>query len=163
MLKKIYRLFKFVILSMVWTLVFLNVARVLIYYGWSFNILSVKQWNMIVQYWNSDGVISGFSDISFFVVLLVALVLWLYGLRKVNEINYLRLFMKPLEYIANRDLKKYEKQDTRIVIKNISVGEKITVEDIIKNKIKQEKINMSKDADSLRQSISEKIIQSKEQ
>jgi hypothetical protein len=118
---------------------------------------------MIVQYWNNNGVISGFSDISFFIVLILTLVIWIWGIRKVNKINYLKLFIKPLEYIANREIKKYENVDTHVVIKNISVGEKLTIEDVIKDRIKQEKANVAKDADSLRKNITEKIIKRKEQ
>lgn len=163
MIKKIGRLIKFVLLSLIWTIVFLNVSRLLIYYIWKFNILNTKQWSMIVQYWNNNGVISGFSDISFFIVLILTLVIWIWGIRKVNKINYLKLFIKPLEYIANREIKKYENVDTHVVIKNISVGEKLTIEDVIKDRIKQEKANVAKDADSLRKNITEKIIKRKEQ
>ena len=52
--------------------------------------------------------------------------------------------------------------DTHVVIKNISIGEKLTIEDVIKDRIKQEKASVSKDADSLRKNISQKIMQSKE-
>ena len=68
-----------------------------------------------------------------------------------------------MEYFANREIKKYENIDTHVVIKNISVGEKMTIEDVIKDRIKQEKANVAKDADALRKNISEKIIQRKEQ
>ena len=89
--------------------------------------------------------------------------MWLWGIRKVNKIKYSRLFLKPLEYFANRDIKKYENIDTHVVIKNISVGEKLTVEDIIKERIKNEQTSKAKDAEDLRKTISEKIIQRKEQ
>ena len=163
MIKKLGRLIKFVLLSFVWTIVFLNISRLLIYYIWKFNVLNPKQWNMIGQYWNNHGVISGFSDISFFIVLILSIVIWIWGIRKVNKINYFKLFIKPLEYIANREIKKYENVDTHVVIKNISVGEKLTIEDVIKDRIKKEKASVAKDADSLRKNITEKIIQRKEQ
>lgn len=69
----------------------------------------------------------------------------------------------PLNYIANRDLKKYEQEDTHVVIKNIKVGEKISVEDLIQERIKQEQTDNVKESDEMRRNISEKIINRKEQ
>ena len=60
------------------------------------------------------------------------------------------------------EIKKYENLDTHVIIKNISIGEKMTLEDVIKDRIKQEKTNVSKDADALRKHISQKIMQRKE-
>ena len=163
MIKKIARLLRFLILAFVWTFLFWSFARFVMKMIWQFDIFSMKQWRVIVDYWNGYGVISGFSDFSFFIVLLIVFVLWLYGIRKVNKINYINLLIKPIEYINNRSMKKYEKNDVHVVIKNISVGEKISIEDVIKDRIRQEKTSVAKDAEALRKNISEKIIQRKEQ
>ena len=69
----------------------------------------------------------------------------------------------PLNYIANRDLKKYEQEDTHVVIKNIKVGEKISVEDLIQERMKREQTDNVKESDEMRRNISEKIINRKEQ
>ncbi len=163
MIKKITRAVKHVILWFVWTVLFISLSRIIIYYIWKFNILSLKQWQVIKQYWNNNGVISGFSDISFFVALILVFVIWFIGMRNVNKIKYGPLLLKPIEYFANKEIKKYENMDTHVVIKNMAVGEKMSVEDIIKERIKQEKANVAKDADVLRQNVIEKIIQRKEQ
>jgi hypothetical protein len=163
MIKKIARLVRFLILVFVWTLLFWSVARFVMKLIWRFDIFSMKQWSVIVDYWNNNGVIAGISDFSFFIVLLMVFVLWLYGIHKVNKINYINMLIKPIEYINNRSMKKYEKNDVHVVIKNISVGEKISIEDVIKDRIRQEKNIVAKDAEALRKSISEKIIQRKEQ
>ena len=161
MLKKIGKFIRFLLLSSVWTIVFFTLSRLLMRMVWEFDILSLKQWNVIVEYWNNNGVITG-SDYILFVALIAIIVIWIIGLRKVNSINYLKLLLKPIEYFANREIQKYENIDTHVVIKNISVGEKLTIEDVIKDRIKQEKAAIAKDADSLRKSISQKIMQSKE-
>lgn len=163
MIKKIWRFIKFLTLSAIWTYVFLGTARFAMWKIWKFDIFSLKQWKVISDYWNNNGVISGASDFSFFIVLIIVFVLWILGISRVNKIKYRNLFLKPLEYFANREIKKYENIDTHVVIKNISVGEKMTIEDVIKDRIKQEKANVAKDADALRKNISEKIIQRKEQ
>ncbi|MBQ7303380.1 MAG: hypothetical protein IJW75_00475 [Alphaproteobacteria bacterium] len=163
MIKKIARAVKHVILWFVWTVLFINLSRIIIYYIWKFNILSLKQWKMIKQYWDNNGVISGFSDISFFIALILVFVIWFIGMRKVNKIKYGQLLLKPIEYFANKEIKKYENIDTHVVIKNISVGEKISIEDVIKDRINQEKANSVKGAEELRKNVIEKIIQRKEQ
>ena len=49
------------------------------------------------------------------------------------------------------------------MIKNIKVGEKISVEDLIQERIKQEQTDNVKESDEMRRNISEKIINRKEQ
>ena len=163
MIKKIGRIAKFLILAYVWTVLFLGLSRLMLKLIWKFDILSIKQWRVIAEHWNSGGSIRGVSDFSLFITLVIIVVFWLVGIRKVNKINYLKLFMKPIEYLNNRSMRKYENLDTHVVIKNISVGEKLSVEDLIKDRINQEKVNVAKDAEALRKNISEKIIQRKEQ
>lgn len=162
-MKKIAKAIKFIILASVWSFIFIGFSRFLLNMVFKFDFLSHTQWKAIAEYWNKGGVVRDFSDYMFFVSLIIVFVLWLWGIRKVNKIKYSRLFLKPLEYFANRDIKKYESIDTHVVIKNISVGEKLTVEDIIKERIKNEQTSKAKDAEDLRKTISEKIIQRKEQ
>ena len=163
MIKKIAKFIRFLILAFVWTILFWSLSRMLMKIIWQFDIFNMKQWQVIVDYWNNNGVISGTSDFSFFIAFVVVFVLWLLGIRKVNKINYINMLIKPIEYISNRKMKKYEKIDNHVVIKNISVGEKVNIEDVIKDRIRQEKNNVAKDAEMLRKNISEKIIQRKEQ
>lgn len=163
MIKKLWRMIKFLTLTTIWTVAFLGMSRAIMRLVWKFDILSIKQWKVIAEYWNNNGVISGWFDIGFFIVLIIVFVIWIWGIRRVNKIKYGRILLKPIEYFSNREIKKYENIDTHVVIKNISVGEKMTIEDVINDRIKQEKSNVAKDADALRKSISEKIIQRKEQ
>ena len=163
MIKKIAKFIRFLILAFIWTVFFWTLVRYIMKLIWDFDVLNMKQWSIIADYWNNNGVIAGFSDFSFFIALFMVFILWLWGMLKVNKINYLKLLIKPFEYLHNRGMKKYENIDTHVVIKNISVGEKISIEDVIKDRIKQEKVNVAKDAEALRRNISEKIIQRKEQ
>lgn len=162
-MKKIAKAIKFIILASVWSFVFIGLSRYLLNKFFKFDFLSQTQWKAIAEYWNKGGVVRDVSDYMFFASLIVVFVLWLWGIRKVNKIKFSRLLIKPLEYFANRDIKKYESIDTHVVIKNISVGEKLTVEDIIRERIKSEQTAKAKDAEDLRKTISEKIIQRKEQ
>lgn len=162
MFNKLLKTIRFAVLSMFWTSIFYYIARLVVKSIYGFDILNLKQWKIIAKYWNNNGVISGISDISFFIVLIIIFIVWIVGLVKINKIKYSKIMIKPLEYLANREIKKYENLDTHVVIKNISIGEKMTLEDVIKDRIKQEKTNVSKDADALRKHISQKIMQRKE-
>lgn len=162
MFKKLLKLLRLILVGVVWTSAFVLAARLLMIYLWHFDILYKKQWTVLAGFWNNNGVIAGFADYMFFVTLVVLFIVWIWGWRYFYKANYLKLLMSPIAYIANYKLKKYENIDNHIIIKNISVGEKLSVEDFIQNRIKQEKNNPTKEADLLRRNISEKIIQRKE-
>lgn len=163
MLKKIAALIKFLLTAAVWTAAFLLMARYLLIFVWHFDIFYPAQWDVVRGYWNSNGVIMGAADYMFFITLLVLAVVWLFGLRYFYKMKYSRLVLAPLEYIADYPLKKYQNTDSHVVIKNISVGEKLKLEDIIQERIKKEKPKTTRESDNLRDSISEKIIRRKGQ
>lgn len=116
-------------------------------------------------FWNGNGVIIGISDYMLFVTLFFLMLFWFFILLFLCRLNYFKLLLKPIEYISNREIKRYEQTNNQIVLKNMSVAEKITIEDVIKERIQQEKKQDKKvkEADYLRQNISEKIIKKKEQ
>ena len=163
MLKKIIKTIRALIIGIIWTSALLYVARLLMIYIWKFDIFYTKQWSVVKRFWNSNGVIEDASDYAFFLSLLLILIVWLVGWIKLCRLDYAKLVVAPLNYIANRDLEKYEQIDTHVVIKNIKVGEKISVEDLIQERIKQEQTDNVKESDEMRRNISEKIINRKEQ
>lgn len=163
MLKKIIKTIRALFIGIIWTSALLYVARLLMIYIWKFDIFYVKQWSVVKRFWNNNGVIDDASDYAFFLSLLLILIIWIVGGVKLCRLNYAKLMIAPLNYIANRDLKKYEQEDTHVVIKNIKVGEKISVEDLIQERIKQEQTDNVKESDEMRRNISEKIINRKEQ
>ena len=78
--------------------------------------------------------------------------------------DYLKILMMPVNYIANYEIKKYEKEDKHVTFKNIAIAEKMTIEDVIQERIQKEKeTEHIKEADQLRKNISEKIIKRREQ
>lgn len=165
MLKKIFKIFKFIIIGGIWTLVFLCFSRLLMVKIWQFDIFYKKQWEVMKGFWNGNGVIIGISDYMLFVTLFFLMLFWFFILLFLCRLNYFKLLLKPIEYISNREIKRYEQTNNQIVLKNMSVAEKITIEDVIKERIQQEKKQDKKvkEADYLRQNISEKIIKKKEQ
>lgn len=163
-MKKIGAIFKFAVTGVLWSGAFVWLARLLIRQIWNFDILYRKQWQVISRYWNDNGVIVGASDYLFFLTLILLFVVWLWVWRRLYRADYIKMLLAPLEYINNYQLRKYEQNETHVVLKNMSVGEKLTVEDVIKARIKKEeqapRANVSQD---LRQGISQKIIQRKEE
>lgn len=164
MIKKILKFFKFFVVGVVWTPAFLYLARWLMIWIWQFDIFYKKQWVVMAGFWNNNGVIIGFSDYMLFTALLVLILLWILGWRFFYKADYLKILMIPVNYIANYEIKKYEKEDKHVTFKNIAIAEKMTIEDVIQERIQKEKDKEHiKEADQLRKKISEKIIKRKEQ
>lgn len=162
MLKKLLRVLKAVIIGLIWTAAFFYICRVLLIYVWHFDIFSRNQWIVISGYWNNNGVIMSASDYLFFLTLFALMIVWVLGWRVFYKMNYLKFLLAPVNFIINYQLNKYESDDTRVVIKNLKVAEKKSVEDIIQERMKQEKASEVKESQQLRKNISEKIIRRKE-
>ncbi len=164
MLKKIFKIVKLFIIGGLWTLLLACFIRWIMIRIWQFDIFYKKQWSVIAGFWNNNGIIIGASDYMLFVVLLLSLIIWICGWILFYKVSYVSILTKPINYIADRAIKKYETQDNHIVFKNISVAEKTTLEDIIQERIQKEKNKeLIKEAEHLRKNISEKIIKRKEQ
>jgi len=163
MLKKILALFKLLVTGALWTFSFAYAVRWLLIFVWKFDPFYKKQWAVVANYWNNNGVIMSVSDYMFFLTFFVAILIWLVGWRFFYKTDYVRLLTAPILYVANYSLKKYENEDKHVVIKNIAIGEKITLEEVIQGKIKSEKTQDHHESKQLRQNITEKIIKRKEQ
>lgn len=131
---------------------------------WNFNFFSEKQWRMVSSFWNANGTIKGLSDYMLFVTLLLIVVVWFSGFKYFYKVSYIRLLLKPFEYFSKKQIEKYSKEGKHVVIKNLIVGEKITLDELIEEKIKAEdKEKPVKESEALRQNISQKIIERKGQ
>ena len=131
-------------------------------YIWNFDLFDVSRWKFISEFWQRNGTISGFSDYMFFLSLLVIVIVWIRGWKKFYKIQYVKALLKPFEYFSKKQIEKYSKEDKHVVIKNLTVGEKITIDDLIAEKIKEEeKTPKTKESENLRQGILQKIIQRK--
>lgn len=162
MLQKLGKLIKFLIVSVLWSVVWLTLTQKVIVKIWNFNFLETSQWRFVSEFWRRNGTFYGKSDYLLFLSLLIILILWGIGLYKLYKVNYVRLFLKPLEYFSNRQIEKYAEENKRVVIKNLVVGEKITIDDLIAEKIhEEEKEPKIKESEALRQNISQKIIERK--
>jgi|GEM_PF-6382274 len=163
MFKKIGHLLKFLIIGVLWSTFWVALTQQIVLRIWNFNYISLKQWQMVRAFWQQNGVIKGLSDYMLFITLLVVLLVWYFGFKKLYHTDYVKLFLRPFEYFNKKQIEKYESEGKHVVIKNLVVGEKMTVEDLINQKIKEEKsaLPAQKESEVLRHNISQKINKQK--
>ena len=164
MFKKLLKFIKFIFVGSVWSAFWLVLMQRVMIFIWNFNFFSKNQWRMVASFWNANGTIKGLSDYMLFITLLLVVVVWFFGFRYFYKVGYGRLLLKPFEYFSGKQIEKYSKEGKHVVIKNLVVGEKITLDELIDEKIKAEDKNKQmKESESLRQNISQKIIERKGQ
>lgn len=163
MIKNILKFIRFWAIGFMWTGIYGYLVRLFLIKFWQFDILYRKQWIVIKGFWNSNGVIHGVSDYLLLVSMFILLLIWGWGWYRLYKINYGKKLVGFVNYISGRGLKKYEESAEHVVIKNLKVGEKLTVEDVIQDRIKQEKTEKSQEAGDLRKKVSEKIVNYREQ
>lgn len=163
MFKKLLKFLRFLLIGAVWSVGFGYVVRMLVVKLWKFDVFYKKQWEVIAQFWENNGVIVGASDYMLFVVLLLSLGVWIWGWRRLVKVDYISIILWPLKYISDKQVEKYQNSGKRVVFKNMGIAEKKTIEDVIEERIKQESGEKSvKESEQLRKNISEKIIRRKD-
>lgn len=163
MVKKTFKLIRFLLIGAIWAGIYGNIVRFVLIKFWQFDILYRKQWIVVEGFWNNNGVIYGMSDYLLLVSMFILLLIWIWGWYKLYKVNYGKKILGLINYISNRGLEKYEENSQHIVIKNLKVGEKMTIEEVIQDRIKQEHNEKREGAQDLRKKISEKINNYKEQ
>lgn len=131
-------------------------------YFWNFDFISLRHWQTIVSFWNANGTIRGVSDYMLFATLLFILIVWYKGLKYFYRLSYGKLLIRPFEYFSKKQIEKYESSGKHVVIKNLIVGEKMTLDELVEEKIKAEDAKQTqKESQNLRESISKKITERK--
>jgi len=159
---KILKFLKFMIVFCCWSVAWLVAMRCVVMYFWNFDFMSAGHWKMVASFWNANGTIKGISDYMLFLTLCAVVVIWFIGLRRLYRKDYIKMLLKPFEYFSKKQIEKYGAESKHVVIKNLTVGEKMTVDDLIEEKIKEEENHPSqKQSQNLREKIVEKIIERK--
>ncbi|MBO4285318.1 MAG: hypothetical protein J5895_03705 [Alphaproteobacteria bacterium] len=162
MLQRIGKLIKFVLICVLWSAFWLALTRQIVLAVWNFDYASKAQWHFVGEFWRRNGTIQSFSDYMLFLTLFLIALLWYKGLKHLYQTDYAKFFLKPFEYFSKKQIEKYENESKHVVIKNLVVGEKMTLDELIDEKIKEENAAQSlKEADNLRQTLSQKIIERK--
>lgn len=158
-MKKITKGLKFIFSGAAATALCLYIARRLLVYVWTFDIFSAKQWEVISNYWNGYGVISSGTDYLFFATLFLVILFWVWLWRYLYNLNLLNAFATIYRFFADRDVRKFEDEDSHVVIKNLSSHEKKTIEDVIQERLAAKDENKDKEplAQRIRQQIAQKF------
>ena len=164
MVKKIGKFIKFVLVLFFWSAAWLSLMRFIMIRIWNFDFFSPVPWMKIYAYWNKGGVIKGGFEYMIFVTLLITVILWYIGLKRLYHTDFIGIFSKPFAYFSQKQISKFESENKHIALKNLVVGEKITLDDLIEEKIKEEgNKQLQRESQSLRENISKKITERKGQ
>ena len=164
MFKKLLKLIKFLFVLVLWSAVWLLIMRELMIHVWNFDLISPTSWQTISVYWNKGGTIKNANDYMLFITIIFVAVMWYIGLKRLYRVNFARLFLKPFEIFSKKQIAKFESESKHVALKNLVVGEKITLDDLIEEKIKEEgNQQVQKESQNLRENISKKITERKGQ
>ena len=155
------KLFKASVVGIIWSYIYIFATELLLYYLWNFDYLSPQDWHTINTFWEHGGVIKTWKDYLFLLSLLVIIPLWFWGWKYLYRQNYAEILLWPLNAYNRHIIKRYGSESKRILLKNI--GTSVKVEEEMKQKTAAIKPIEWKEADKVRQAVSEKIISSQKQ
>jgi len=98
--------------------------------------LAIGTYKGLSEYWNRGGVLKG-KDIVMLLTIFAYLPLCAYGCYKLYHYKYMRLLTVPLNKILNSGYDDYVAPDVNI--KNLKIEEKKTLEQIVQERLEQEK------------------------
>ena len=158
MKKKLLKLTRTLLILAIWTFVYTYCVRFLVLKAWQFDILSQKSWNVLQTFWSSGGVIKTGKDYLFAFSLLLIIPIWYIGLKKFLKVGIITVLLSPV-YLFNKVFASKEDEMSHVKLKNMGISKKVSVEDIISEKMAQ--INKDKSdvshAKDIRKSIKDKL------
>lgn len=163
-MKKILKFFKFLFVLAFWSALWLSLMRLVMKHIWNFDLFSPASWQTILVFWDKGGIIRTLYDYMLFITILAVIIIWYIGLKRLYHTDFIRIILKPFAYFSQKQITKFENESKHIALKNLVVGEKITIDDLIEEKIKEEgNKQVQKESQSLRENISKKITERKGQ
>lgn len=155
---------KFCFVGIIWSAILFSVFDFILQIIWNFSLFNLSDWKLLNTFWNTGGAIRSFADYVFALALLAILPIWVLGWKKALKIKIIPLLMKPLDWFAAKQIEKYEKNSSRIVLKNMGTSvKKESDEDEIKAELKkiEKDLDNAKLTAQIRNSISNKISDTK--
>ncbi len=157
MLKKILKLIKFLIVGIIWTIVFFKLVNFILDYFWNFNLLSAQSWQLINSYWEAGGVIRTWQDYLLLFIFVLYIPLWLWGWKKCYHIDYIQLLLEPFALYNKKTLENYEKDISKLKIKNMGTKLMKAEEELEMKSKPKEPIRTDEEVNKIRQAVAEKI------
>lgn len=158
MIKKLFKILKAAIIGIIWTFVFVYTAQATMISVWNFDILNMRDWQVINTFWESGGKIKTGKDYVFVGMLLALIPLWFWGWRFFCRLSFIKILLFPITWYNNRMIRKYGENTPRIILKNMGVNKnKPNMEEIIEQRLKASAKPREKETGKIRRSIQEKI------
>lgn len=158
MIRKLFKILKAAIVGAVWTVVFVYAARIIMISIWNFDILNMRDWQVINTFWESGGKIKTGRDYLFVGMLLALIPLWFWGWRFFYRLSFVKILLFPITWYNNRMIRKYGENMPRIILKNMGAAKsKPNMEEIIEQRLKESAKPREKETGKIRRSIQEKI------
>ncbi len=158
MIKKIFKILKVLLVGAVWSFVYVYTAETVMIAAWNFDILNLRDWQVINTFWESGGKIKTGKDYLFVGMLLALIPLWFWGWRLFCRVSYIKILLFPLTWYNNRMIKKYGENTPHITLKNMGMTQsKPNMEEIIEQRLKETAKPREKETGKIRRSIQEKI------
>ena len=161
-MKKVYKIFRFTLIGFVWTYLFLVLTNHIMFRLWNFNFMSFRSWNLFFGFFHTDWALKTRDDYIFLLMLFALPFLWILGWLKVLKIDYLSIFLYPINAYNHYIINKYGHDSSRIVLKNLKSRQKMIEE--IKSKIESIRPAKTKEVSNIRAEVQkqlEKLNQSK--
>jgi len=162
MIKKFFHFICFIAAGLGWSALLGLIYKIGFAYFYHIDILSPKTYKVFSLYWNSGGVLKQ-KDLLMFFILFLYIPLCCFGWYKFYYFKFATLVTKPLNWLANLGSGKYQVKDVNI--KNLKVEEKKSIEQIVQERLDQEKKKNEQssagEAGDFRKKIIEKINEGK--
>lgn len=160
MMKKFLHFLCFAVASAIWMFVLAMVLRLGMVFTFGVDPLAPETYTGFIGYWNSDAVLKG-KDILMLLIIIAFFPICSLGCFKLYHYKYMRLLTVPLNKIFNYGLDGYSAPDVNI--KNLKIEEKKTLEQIVRERLNEEKKKnqQTNSATEFRKSIIEKISEAK--
>lgn len=138
MIKKSLHFICFAVGSILWSVLLGLLYQQLFVMILKINILAPRTYSMLIDFWNGGGVLKG-KDLTLILAVLSYFPLCFYGVYRLYHYKFMKLIIGPLTWFSNLGLGKYQNGAPIVNIKNLKIEEKKTIEQIVQERIEQEK------------------------
>lgn len=163
-MKKLKKLFRFILISSTTLVIFTYVCHFLFNLFWNFDILNMRSYKILANYWNTGGTFKEFKELSLCVSLILFPILWVRCSIKMYKKGFFKTLMSPVLKLYRKVTRPKNMEPEHVSIKNLGSKER-TLDEIISDKLKEkgESLIQNKESISLRQQISAKIEENEKQ
>ncbi len=154
-MKKLLKIFRTLLIGLIWTYLFMVLANFIMYRLWSFNFLSARSWQTISRFWEAGGIIKTTKDYIFLLMLFSLPFIWIWGWRRLSAIDYFSILIYPLNTYNRHIINKYGHDSSRVVLRNLKSSQKMIEE--IKGRLEAIKPEKPKEVGNIRAEVRKKI------